>query len=67
MLSLALLGLLQPTVASAFEVQFGPVQQIGSSREIHENPRTKFVAEFIGNNNLFPGVVRSRSGSIVIV
>ena len=43
------------------------VQQIGSSREIHENPRTKFVAEFIGNNNLFPGVVRSRSGSIVIV
>jgi hypothetical protein len=31
MLSLALLGLLQPMVASAFEVQFGPVQQIGSS------------------------------------
>src|SRR6476619_1743397 len=29
------------------------IQQIGTSREVHENPRTKFVAEFIGNNNLF--------------
>ncbi len=29
------------------------IQQIGTSREVHETPRTKFVAEFIGNNNLF--------------
>ncbi len=43
------------------------VQQIGTSREIHENPRTKFVAEFIGNNNLFTGKVISQSGSVVFV
>ena len=43
------------------------VQQIGTSREIYEHPRTKFVAEFIGNNNLMPGVVRSHSGSMVFV
>ena len=43
------------------------VQQIGTSREIHENPRTKFVAEFIGNNNLLKGTIKSRSGSIVFV
>jgi spermidine/putrescine transport system ATP-binding protein len=43
------------------------IQQIGTSREVHENPRTKFVAEFIGNNNLFQGRIRSRSGSIVFV
>jgi ABC-type Fe3+/spermidine/putrescine transport system ATPase subunit len=43
------------------------IQQIGTSREVHENPRTKFVAEFIGNNNLFQGRVQSRSGSIVFV
>ena len=43
------------------------IQQIGTSREIHESPRTKFVAEFIGNNNLFPGVIKSRSGSIIFV
>jgi len=43
------------------------VQQIGPSREIHENPRTKFVAEFIGNNNLFSGRIKSQAGSIVFV
>jgi ABC-type Fe3+/spermidine/putrescine transport system ATPase subunit len=43
------------------------VQQIGSAREIHENPRTKFVAEFIGDNNLFTGRVQSQSGSVVFV
>ena len=43
------------------------VQQIGTSREIYERPRTKFVAEFIGNNNLFEGVIRSRSGSLVFI
>ena len=34
------------------------IQQIGTSREVHENPQTKFVAEFIGNNNLFQGRIR---------
>jgi len=43
------------------------VQQIGTSREVAEKPRTKFVAQFIGNNNLFSGRVKSRSGSIVFV
>src|ERR1700723_659551 len=43
------------------------IQQIGTSREVHENPRTKFVAEFIGNNNLFQGRIQSRSGSIGFV
>ena len=43
------------------------IQQIGTSREIYESPRTKFVAQFIGNNNLFKGVIKSRSGSVVFV
>ncbi|NKW71522.1 ABC transporter ATP-binding protein [Rhodobacteraceae bacterium R_SAG10] len=43
------------------------IQQIGRSREIHENPRTKFVAEFIGNNNIFKGRIKSQSGSIVFM
>jgi ABC-type Fe3+/spermidine/putrescine transport system ATPase subunit len=43
------------------------VQQIGTSREIAEAPRTKFVADFIGNNNLFQGVVKSISGTVVFV
>ncbi|MFM9881921.1 MAG: ABC transporter ATP-binding protein [Burkholderiales bacterium] len=43
------------------------IQQIGTSRQIAERPRTRFVAEFIGNNNLFSGTVRSRTGSILII
>jgi spermidine/putrescine transport system ATP-binding protein len=43
------------------------IQQIGTSREVHEQPRTKFVAEFIGNNNLFQGTLKSKSGSLVMV
>ena len=43
------------------------VQQIGTSREIHEYPRTRFVAQFIGNNNLFHGTIKSQSGSMVFV
>jgi len=43
------------------------VQQIGTSREVHESPHNKFVAEFIGNNNIFRGTIRSRSGSMVFV
>jgi spermidine/putrescine transport system ATP-binding protein len=43
------------------------IQQIGTSREVHEHPRTKFVAEFIGNNNLMKGTIKSRSGSMVFV
>lgn len=43
------------------------IQQIGTSRQIAEKPRTKFVAQFIGNNNLFNGRVKSQSGSIVFV
>ena len=43
------------------------VQQIGTSREIYEHPRTKFVAEFIGNNNIMPGTIRSHSGSLVFI
>jgi len=43
------------------------IQQTGTSREIYEAPRTRFVASFIGNNNLFKGVIKSRSGSMVFV
>ena len=43
------------------------IQQTGTSREINEMPRTRFVAEFIGNNNLFDGILTSLSGSIALI
>jgi len=33
----------------------GRVEQIGTSREIYNHPRSRFVSEFIGEINLFPG------------
>jgi spermidine/putrescine transport system ATP-binding protein len=33
----------------------GKIEQIGTPSEIYERPRTAFVADFIGDTNLFPG------------
>jgi spermidine/putrescine transport system ATP-binding protein len=37
----------------------GNVLQVGTPHEIYESPRTDFVARFIGDTNLFDGVVAS--------
>ncbi|MFL5820352.1 MAG: ABC transporter ATP-binding protein [Solirubrobacteraceae bacterium] len=36
----------------------GRIVQVGKPREIYERPRSRFVAEFIGNANLIEGEVR---------
>ena len=36
----------------------GNLEQIGTPEEIYENPKTKFVADFIGESNIFYGVVK---------
>jgi spermidine/putrescine transport system ATP-binding protein len=35
----------------------GKIEQIGSPSQIYNHPATHFVAEFVGNNNLFDGEV----------
>src|SRR6266446_4501489 len=34
----------------------GRVLQVGSPKELYERPRTRFVADFVGTNNLVPGL-----------
>ena len=36
----------------------GRVLQVGPPRELYERPRTRFVADFVGTNNLVPGEVQ---------
>ncbi|MFT4038394.1 MAG: ABC transporter ATP-binding protein [Thermomicrobiales bacterium] len=36
----------------------GELQQVGAPREVFRRPQTRFVAEFVGANNLFAGQVR---------
>ena len=45
----------------------GKVQQIGSPQEVYRAPQNRFVAEFVGTNNLLSGKVsETRSDSIKI-
>jgi spermidine/putrescine transport system ATP-binding protein len=46
----------------------GKIEQIGTPTEIYERPKTPFVADFIGDTNLFQGRIESSdSTSIQIV
>jgi iron(III) transport system ATP-binding protein len=45
----------------------GRVLQVGVPRELYERPRTRFVADFVGTNNLLPGQVTERRGDTLIV
>lgn len=41
----------------------GKIEQVGSPKQIYEQPRTPFVADFIGDTNLFPGRIEALDGS----
>jgi spermidine/putrescine transport system ATP-binding protein len=45
----------------------GRIEQMGSPAELYENPRTTFVANFLGQSNLIPGTVEGVSGDVVTV
>jgi ABC-type Fe3+/spermidine/putrescine transport system ATPase subunit len=48
----------------------GRIEQIGTPEEIYRRPRSRFVAEFIGESNLFPATLvgaPGRPGSVVMV
>jgi iron(III) transport system ATP-binding protein len=45
----------------------GKVVQEGSPREIYENPRSRFVAQFVGQSNLFFGAIKQRGNGFIEV
>jgi len=45
----------------------GKVEQLASSEEIYSKPKTKFVAQFIGDTNLLHGVVTAIDDSTVFI
>ena len=45
----------------------GRVLQVGVPKEIYERPRTRFVADFVGTNNLVPGRVKERRPDRLLV
>jgi spermidine/putrescine transport system ATP-binding protein len=43
----------------------GRIEQVGSPSEIYNHPATHFVAEFVGNNNLFDGEIIKIDNQII--
>lgn len=44
-------------------MQSGKIVQIGSPRELYDNPKSRYVADFVGKTNFFDGIV-SLAGDI---
>lgn len=45
----------------------GEIEQMGAPEELYELPKTAFVANFLGQSNLFTGSVTCSTGSTIIV
>lgn len=45
----------------------GHIAQIGTPKEIYRAPANRFVAEFVGRNNIISGQVKSVSGENVVI
>jgi spermidine/putrescine transport system ATP-binding protein len=43
----------------------GTIEQLGSPRDMYERPRTRYVADFIGETNLLRGAVVGERGGVV--
>jgi spermidine/putrescine transport system ATP-binding protein len=43
----------------------GEIEQVGTPSQVYEEPKTEFVADFIGISNLFSGDLRSENDSIL--
>jgi len=44
----------------------GTIQQVGSPEEVYDSPSNPFVADFIGDANVFSGTVASRDGTTTL-
>ena len=45
----------------------GRIEQSGSPQEVYRRPRSEFVANFIGESNIFRGIVHRRENEFVLV
>jgi len=48
-------------------MHLGQIQQTGAPQDVYRAPDNRFVAEFVGTNNIFSGTVTSVTGSRILV
>jgi thiamine transport system ATP-binding protein len=47
-------------------VRDGRIEQVGTPEDVYREPATRFVAEFVGDNNVFDGVVTEAGDRIAV-
>ncbi len=45
----------------------GEIVQVGSPREVYDNPLNRYIADFVGKSNLFDGAVERLTGKELVV
>jgi ABC-type Fe3+/spermidine/putrescine transport system ATPase subunit len=45
----------------------GMIEQVGKPEELYRDPKTLFIADFVGRSNLLPGTAESRDGDHVAI
>ena len=45
----------------------GRIEQIGAPRDLYDRPASRYVADFIGDTNLLPGVVAESADGIAVL
>jgi spermidine/putrescine transport system ATP-binding protein len=45
----------------------GGIEQMGAPSELYENPRSTFVANFLGQSNLIEGTIKNRAADVISV
>jgi iron(III) transport system ATP-binding protein len=56
------------TIADRLAVlEHGTIQQVGTPRELYDAPANRFVAEFVGSINLYPGRVETADAHTCVV
>jgi spermidine/putrescine transport system ATP-binding protein len=45
----------------------GKIEQMGAPDELYDSPKTKFVANFLGQSNLIPGTISGNDGDNLVI
>lgn len=45
----------------------GEILQVGTPTDLYSNPKTPFIADFVGTSNILPGVIEKREGNLAYV
>lgn len=45
----------------------GEILQVGTPTDLYSNPKTPFIADFVGTSNILPGIIEKREGNLAYV